>query len=54
MIEKLFSSIPNSSEFIGIAILFGILLIISIIKKIQKLAILILAGLILYSAYLYF
>ena len=54
MIESFIENIPNNTEVIGITIIFAILFIISFIKKIEKLAILTLIGLIVYAGYLYY
>ena len=54
MIEVFLSEIPNYTEVIGIGIIFAILLIIFFIKKIEKIIIIILIGLIIYAGYLYF
>jgi len=54
MIEDFIQSIPNNTEVIGITIVFAILFIISFIKKIEKLAVLTLIGLIIYAGYLYY
>lgn len=54
MIESFIENIPNNTEVIGIAVVLIILLIVSFIKKIEKLAILILIGLIIYAGYLYY
>ena len=53
MIEDFIKNIPNNTEVIGITIVFSILFIVSFIKKIEKLAILTLIGLIIYAGYLY-
>jgi len=54
MIEDFIKNIPNNTEVIGITIVFSILFIVSFIKKIEKLAILTLIGLIIYAGYLYY
>ena len=54
MIEDFLSEIPNNTDVIGIGIVFSILIIISFIKKIEKIIIIILIGLIIYAGYLYF
>jgi len=54
MIEDFLSEIPNYTEVIGIGIIFSILLIVSFIKKLEKIIIIILIGLIIYAGYLYF
>tara|TARA_B110000116_G_C16690234_1_gene514850 strand:- start:671 stop:889 length:219 start_codon:yes stop_codon:yes gene_type:complete len=54
MIEDFLSEIPNNTDVIGIGIVFSILIIISFIKKIEKIIIIILIGLIVYAGYLYY
>tara|TARA_B110000263_G_C15037775_1_gene387140 strand:+ start:181 stop:411 length:231 start_codon:yes stop_codon:yes gene_type:complete len=54
MIEDFLSEIPNNTEVIGIGIIFGILIIISFIKKLEKIVIIVLIGLIIYAGYLYY
>ena len=54
MIEEFLETIPNSTEFIGILIIGAVLLLVSFIKKIEKLAVITLIGLIIYAGYLYF
>ena len=54
MIEDFIKNIPNNTEIIGIGIVSIILLIVSFIKKIEKLAILTLIGLLIYAGYLYY
>ena len=54
MIEDFLSNIPNNTEVIGIIIVFGVLLVISFIKKIEKIMTILLIGLIIYAAYLYY
>tara|TARA_B100000029_G_scaffold506622_2_gene589698 strand:+ start:252 stop:479 length:228 start_codon:yes stop_codon:yes gene_type:complete len=54
MIEDFIKNIPNNTEIIGISVVAIILLIVSFIKKIEKLAILTLIGLLIYAGYLYY
>ena len=54
MIEDFIKNIPNNTEVIGISIVCTVLFIVSFIKRIEKLAILTLIGLIIYSGYLYY
>ena len=54
MIENFIADIPNNTEVIGITIIIAILFIVSFIKKIEKIAILTLIGLIIYAGYLYY
>ena len=54
MFEDFIANIPNNTEIIGISIVFLMLIIVSFIKKIEKLAIITLIGLIIYAGYLYY
>ena len=54
MIEEFLSTVPNNTELIGVSIIVSVLLLISFIKKIEKLALITLIGLIIYAGYLYF
>ena len=54
MFEDFIANIPNNTEIIGISIVFLMLIIVSFIKKIEKLAILTLIALIIYAGYLYY
>ena len=53
MIEEFLFNIPNNTEFIGVAIIVAVLLLVSFIKKIEKLAVITLIGFIVYAGYLY-
>ena len=54
MVEEFLSTIPNNTEIVGVLIIGTVLLLVSFIKKIEKLAIITLIGLIVYAGYLYF
>ena len=54
MIEEFLSTIPNNTEIVGVLIIAAVLLLVSFIKKIEKLAVITLIGLIVYAGYLYF
>ena len=54
MTDDFLSEILINTEIIGIGIIFSIILIISFIKKIEKIIIIILIGLIIYAGYLYY
>ena len=52
--EKFLSNIPNTTEVIGVLIIGIVLLGVSFIRKLDKLAIITLIGMIVYAGYLYF
>ena len=54
MTDDFLSEILINTEIIGIGIIFSILLIISFIKKIEKIIIIVLIGLIIYAGYLFY
>ena len=54
MIEDFIENIPNNTEIIGISIISAVMFIISLIKRIEKLAVVTLIGLIIYAGYLYY
>ncbi len=54
MIEEFIENIPNNTEIIGISIISAVMFIISLIKRIEKLAVVTLIGLIIYAGYLYY
>ena len=54
MTDDFLSEILINTEIIGIGIIFSILLMISFIKKIEKIVIIVLIGLIVYAGYLYY
>ena len=52
--EEFLSNIPNSTEVIGVLIIGIVLLAVSFVRKLDKLAIVTLIGMIIYAGYLYF
>jgi hypothetical protein len=54
MIDNYLSEIPINTDLIGIGIIFSILLMISFIKKIEKIIIIVLIGLMIYAGYLFY
>ena len=54
MIEEFLSNIPNTTEVIGVLIIGIVLLAVSFVRKLDKLAVVTLIGMIIYAGYLYF
>ena len=52
--EEFLSNIPNTTEVIGVLIIGIVLLAVSFIRKLDKLAVITLIGMIIYAGYLYF
>ena len=54
MIEEFLSNIPNTTDVIGVLIIGIVLLAVSFVRKLDKLAVVTLIGMIIYAGYLYF
>ena len=52
--EEFLSNIPNTTEVIGVLIIGIVLLAVSFVRKLDKLAVVTLIGMIIYAGYLYF